>query len=130
VQPMVKGFDFFDFWQSKTFSLVDQTPAICTSLASSVERFTLATSISVHLIDYSLAQLHHYFLLWTCLGFFCCCRKNAESLLCFDIAIHQERDSQLSMWIYIIYPSMAFIQTGARGLGKWSLLHYVIFSGF
>jgi len=56
---LVKGFDFFDIWQSKTFSLVDQTPAICTSRASSVESFTLATSISVHLIDYSLAQLHH-----------------------------------------------------------------------
>ena len=42
------------------------------------------------------------------------------------INAHQERGSQLSTWIYIIYPPMALIQTSAREHRKIEPSMYVI----
>ena len=87
--------------------MVDRTSAICTSLASSVESFTLTTLILVHSIDHPWTQLHY--LPWTFLQFLLCvvAQKMLKAFfvlrpLC--IHIHQERGSQLSTWIYKIYP--------------------------
>ena len=86
---------------------MDQTSAICTSLASSVESFILATSILLHSIDHSHAQLHH--LPWMFLQFLLCvvAQKMLKAffvLTSLCIHIHQERGSQLSTWIYRICP--------------------------
>ena len=93
MQPTVKGFLILIFGKaSRAYPLVDQTSAICTSLASSVESFILATSMP-----------------WTFLQFLLCvvAQKMLKAFfvlrpLC--IHIHQERGSQLSTWIYKIYP--------------------------
>ena len=49
----------YDFWQSKQNIHFGGSNLNCISLASSVESFALATSISVYSIDHSQTQLHH-----------------------------------------------------------------------
>ena len=118
--------DWFEIWFLPKWT---KHLAICTSLASSVESFTLATSSSVHLIYHSQAQLHH--LPWTFLQFLLCVvaqkmLKVFFVLTSLCINAHQERGSQLSTWIYIIYPPMALIQTSAREHRKIEPSMYVI----
>ena len=77
----------------------------------------------------SQAQLQQ--LTWTFLQFLLCVLappkmlKTLFVLTSLCIHAHQERGSQLSTWIYPIYPPKEFIQTSARGwdLEKLSLLH-------
>ena len=88
----------------------------------------MATLILIHWIDHSQAQLQQ--LPWTFLQFLLCVLappkmlKTLFVLTSLCIHVHQERGSQLSMWIYAIYPPKAFIQTSAQGwdLEKLSLL--------
>ena len=69
--------------------------------------------------------------MWTFLQFLLCVLappkmlKTLFVLTSLCIHVHQERGSQLSKWIYPIYPPKAFIQTSAWGwdLEKFSLLH-------
>ena len=85
----------FDLWQSKrTYPLVDPTSDICTMIFSS--------------------QLCWK---WTFLLFTLCvvAQKMLKAFVLTSLCIHthQERGSQSSTWIYIIYPPIAFIQTSA-----------------
>ena len=90
----------FDFWQSEQNILFGGSNlSHLYFLASSDESLTLATLISVHLIDHSL---HH--LPWTFLQFLLSvvAEKMLKALFVFTslcIDAHQERGSQLSMWI-------------------------------
>ena len=97
----------YDFWQSKQNIHFGGSNLNCISLASSVESFALATSISVYSIDHSQTQLHHYFAVdVSAVSSLCCCPKNAESLLCFDVTLHSCRScpflSKFTMIISII----------------------------
>ena len=72
----------------RTYPLVDRTSAICTSLASSVESFTLTTLILVHSIDHPWTQLHY--LPWTFLQFLLCvvAQKMLKAFFFFYISLH------------------------------------------
>ena len=109
---------------NKTFSHLYFSSQLC-----SLESFTLATSISVHSIYHSQAQLHH--LPWTFLQFLLCVvaqkmLKEFFVLTSLCINAHQESGSQLSTWIYLIYPRIALIQTSAWENRKIDPSVYVI----
>ena len=93
----------------------------------SLESFTLATSISVHSIYHSQAQLHHF--LWTFPQFLLCVvAQKMLSKAFFDLTslcinAHWQWGSQLSKCIYIIYPPIALIfKLVLRNIRKLSLL--------
>ena len=120
--------DWFEIWflvkWTEHYSHLYFSSQLC-----SLESFTLATSISVHLIYHSQAQLHH--LPWTFLQFLLCvvAQKMLKAffvLISLCINAHQERGSQLSTWIYIIHPRIALIQTSAQENRKIEPSVYVI----
>ena len=120
---------------NRTYALVDQTLSIFTSPARSVESFALATLILVHSIDHSVAKAQLLHLLWMFVQFLLCAAAQkmlkaffVSTWLCLQAC--QERGSQLSTWICIIYAPLVFIQTSAPEPRNIEPYMYVIFSWF